>query len=504
MPLFYQNPIIHSDYADPDVIRTGDDFWMVASSFHQLPGLPLLHSRDLIHWQIVNHIVKRLPSPEYDTPQPGKGIWAPSIRYHDGQFWVFYSLPDDGIFVTHASDPLGEWSEPYCLVAEPGWIDPCPFWDDDGRAWLVHAFAFSRSGVKNKLQLLEMAPDASRLLDDGCMIFDGTPSHPTLEGPKLYKRAGEYWLFAPAGGVKRGWQTVMRAPTLRGPWQSRDVLHQGNSAVNGPHQGAWVELENGESWFFHFQDKGVYGRIIHLQPLRWMKDGWPQIGEPLDDSGKGQPILRYKRPALPFSPCQIQTSDNFVNGQPGPQWQWQANPHPFWLAEGRVGLLLRCVPTPESTSLYSLPQSLLQLFPAERFSVRTTLELTAGQYGDEAGVMVYGQRFASLSVVREAHGLQLSLSHGWGDDRGEWHHDVVSVAMLASEMSVELGFDVGYDGIVHFGYRDVRDEWQLITPVFSAGAGKWIGARMGIYARGLQGGLNGCARFTSFAVTIKQ
>lgn len=119
MPLFYKNPVIHADYADPDVIRTGDDFWMVASSFHQLPGLPLLHSRDLIHWQIVNHIVKRLPSPEYDSVQPGKGIWAPSIRFHGGLFWVFYSLPDEGIFVSHARDPLGEWSEPYCLKASP-------------------------------------------------------------------------------------------------------------------------------------------------------------------------------------------------------------------------------------------------------------------------------------------------------------------------------------------------------------------------------------------------
>ncbi|MEG1213145.1 MAG: family 43 glycosylhydrolase, partial [Leclercia sp.] len=134
MSLFYTNPLIHADYPDPDVIRTGDDFWMVASSFNQLPGLPLLHSRDLVHWQIVNHIVKRLPSPEYDVVQAGKGIWAPAIRYHNGRFWVFYSLPDEGIFVVHARDPLGEWSEPHCLRASPGLIDPCPFWDDDGRA----------------------------------------------------------------------------------------------------------------------------------------------------------------------------------------------------------------------------------------------------------------------------------------------------------------------------------------------------------------------------------
>lgn len=503
MPLHYHNPIIHSDYADPDVIRTGDDFWMVASSFHQVPGLPLLHSRDLIHWQIVNHIVKRLPSPEYDTPQPGKGVWAPCIRYHDGKYWAFYSLPDNGIFVTHTRNPVGEWSEPHCLAAEAGWIDPCPFWDEDGRAWLVHAFAFSRSGVKNKLQLLEMAPDASRLLDSGKIIFDGTPSHPTLEGPKLYKREGEYWIFAPAGGVKRGWQTVMRAPTLMGPWKSRDVLHQGRSPINGPHQGAWVALENGESWFFHFQDKGVYGRIIHLQPLRWMADGWPQIGEQLDNMGKGQPVMSHPLPTLPLTPSLLQTSDNFADGQPGPQWQWQANPQADWLDVSRDGLALHCVPTLESASLYHLPQLLMQRFPAERFTVRTILSFINAQYGDEAGVMVYGQRFASLRLVRETHGMLLYLSNGWVDDRGEWHHGSLPVALLKDGISVELGFDVGYDGIVQFGYRYAGEAWQTITQSFSAGAGKWIGARMGIYARGGREGQHGSGLFSHFTVTIQ-
>ncbi|MDV0423296.1 glycoside hydrolase 43 family protein [Klebsiella grimontii] len=444
MPLFYQNPVIHADYADPDVIRTGDDFWMVASSFHQLPGLPLLHSRDLIHWQIVNHIVKRLPSPEYDSVQPGKGIWAPSIRFHDGQFWVFYSLPDEGIFVSHARDPLGEWSEPYCLNASPGWIDPCPFWDDDGRAWLIHAFAFSRSGVKNKLQLFEMAPDASRLLDNGWIVVDGTPSHPTLEGPKLYKRNGEYWIFAPAGGVKRGWQTVMRAPTLSGPWQSRDVLHQGNSPINGPHQGAWVELENGENWFFHFQDKGVYGRIVHLQPLCWGADGWPQIGQRLNDTGKGQPVSLHRLPALP-----------------------------------------------------------VEKFPAERFDVQTAVDPMFSQDGDEAGIAIYGQRFAALCVTYRAANLQLALCHGWIDDRGETHQQSIGLEEVTGCKEIELGFQVDYDGVVHFRYRLAQREWRQVTPQFSAGAGKWIGARMGIYARGERENVKGSAIFSPFIVRLQ-
>ena len=477
----YQNPILHADYADPDVIRVGEDFWMVSSSFNQVPALPLLHSRDLIHWRIVNHAIKRLPSAEYDQVQPGKGVWAPSIRYHDGQYWIFFSLPDDGIFVTSTDDPLSEWSKPRCLKSAPGWIDPCPFWDDDGRAWLVHGFAYSRSGIKNKLQLFEMAPDASRLLDEGRIIFDGTPSHPTLEGPKLYKRQGEYWIFAPAGGVKRGWQTVLRASSLAGPWQSRDVLHQGNTPVNGPHQGAWVELENGENWFFHFQDKGVYGRVVHLQPLCWQEDGWPAIGEPLGDTGKGQPVLSHPRPSLPTTRYVLQTSDNFVQGQPGRQWQWQANPQENWLRKGKSGLTLRSVP--HGGSLYTMPQLLLQKFPAERFSVTTSLCGGFVEPGDEAGLVIYGERFAALSLVLASTGRQLRLRHGWNSDRGELSETSLLIADNVGT-SVELGFRVDYDGISRFCYRTSDGEWHDVAPVFSAGAGKWIGARFGIYASG--------------------
>lgn len=502
MPLLYKNPIVHADFADPDVIRQGDDFWMVASSFHLLPGLPLLHSRDLIHWQIVNHIVKRLPSPEYDDPQPGKGVWAPTIRFYNGRYWVFYSLPDEGIYVSHTDDPLGEWSEPYCLKTAPGWIDPCPFWDDDGRAWLVHAFAFSRCGVKNKLQLFEMSPDATRLLDDGHIIFDGTPTHPTLEGPKLYKRNGEYWIFAPAGGVKRGWQTVLRASSLDGPWQTRDVLHQGNTAINGPHQGAWVELENGENWFFHFQDKGVYGRILHLQPLRWMSDGWPQIGACLQNSHKGQPVEVHPVPQLPLVPCAPQTTDTFPAGQPGLQWQWQANPKKAWLTKGLNGLNLTCVPTEANHTIYHLPQLLLQPFPAERFRVRTLLTLAFLHDKEEGGLVVYGQRFAALRVIKSKTGIQLCLDHGWTDDRGEMHLTSLPVGELSDETQIALGLRVDYDGIVHFGYQRTGEEWREIAPQFSAGAGKWIGARVGIYARGQFTNNPGYVRFSSFMVTI--
>ncbi|WP_413730595.1 glycoside hydrolase 43 family protein [Sodalis sp. RH22] len=506
MSLFYKNPIIHADYADPDIIRTGGDFWLVSSSFNHVPGLPLLHSRDLIHWTLVNHVVPRLPFASYNAVQPGKGIWAPSIRYHAGRYWVFFSTPDEGIFVCHSTDPLGEWSAPHCLQKVSGWIDPCPFWDDDGRAWLVHAFAYSRSGIKNKLQLIEMAPDASRLLDDGQIIFDGTPSHPTLEGPKLYKRAGEYWIFAPAGGVKRGWQTVLRAARLQGPWESRDVLHQGDTSVNGPHQGGWVALENGEDWFLHFQDKGLYGRIVHLQPLRWLDDGWPLIGETSDEPGKGQPVLIHPIPDLPYCPGEIQSSDDFADGRPGKQWQWQANPADDWISPGRPGLRLRCAPLAAWNgvpALYTTPQLLLQKFPAVRFSVCCGVTPHFLQPGDEGGLMVYGERYAALTLYLEQKRLWLGLRHGWISERGILTEHRVPVADVTDYRVLALACDVGDDGICHFRYHAAGQAWATVSPRFSAGAGKWVGAKMGIYAASTNHHSNGNIHFDYFTVKKK-
>lgn len=290
-PSEYQNPILCADYSDPDIVRVGDDFFMVSSSFNHVPALPILHSTDLINWTIINHVMDELPLPGYDRYQPGKGVWAPSIRWHDGKLWVCFSTPDEGIFICHTEDPWGKWSAPHCLREARGWIDPCPFWDDNGQAWLVHAFAHSRSGIKHKLQLFAMAPDASELLGEGQIIYDGCCDLPTLEGPKVYQRAGWYYIFAPAGGVENGWQTVLRARQMTGPWEAKNVLFQGNTSINGPHQGGWVEGEEGECWFVHFQDLHLYGRVVHLQPMSWGNDGWPRIGEQIGNCGVGQPVF---------------------------------------------------------------------------------------------------------------------------------------------------------------------------------------------------------------------
>ena len=227
----YQNPIIHADYSDPDVTRVGDDFYMIASSFNAAPGLPILHSRDLVNWKIIGHALKRQPPFDvYAKPQHGNGVWAPAIRFHEGEFYIYYPDPDYGIYLVKAKHPSGPWSEPLLIKEAKGWIDPSPLWDADGKAYLVSAMAASRSGIKSILVVSRMSTDGTKVLDDGVLVFDGHDKHPTVEGPKLYKRNGYYYIFAPAGGVEIGWQLVLRSKSIYGPYEERIVMAQGKTA----------------------------------------------------------------------------------------------------------------------------------------------------------------------------------------------------------------------------------------------------------------------------------
>ena len=503
----YHNPILCADYSDPDMVRVGDDFFMVSSSFNHMPALPILHSTDLVNWTIINYVFNALPLAGFDEYQPGKGVWAPSIRWHNNKLWVFFSTPDEGIFMSHTDDAWGEWSAPHCVQPAKGWIDPCPFWDDNGEAWLVHAFAHSRSGIKHQLQLFAMSPDGTSLLGEGRIIYDGSVDQPTLEGPKVYKRGEWYYIFAPAGSVETGWETVLRAKSMTGPWHAKNVLFQGNTPVNGPHQGGWVELDDGECWFVHFQDAHLYGRVVHLQPMHWEADGWPRIGEQIDDDGVGQPVMHWSRPASlrPSQPILPQTSDDFVDGKPGLQWQWQANPDPAWLLPGDGQLNLRCCGLPqaqEKRNFYWLPNLLLQKFPAWQFSAQTRMTLNAAAPGDAGGLIVYGERYAALLLENCSDRQRLLWVTGWMSDTGVVHESrqaltYVDAAFCEMKVVVSLG------GICRFAWRQGDGDWQRVCQPFAAGKGKWVGAKVGLVALSLeQATSRGSCAFNHFALDI--
>ncbi len=297
----FQNPILFADYSDPDVIRVGDTFYMTASSFNYTPGLPILVSKDLVNWQLVNYALDNIPEERYGIPRHSEGVWAPAIRFHEGMFYIYYGMPDEGYFVVRTKDPLGKWENPVCILEGKGLIDPCPFWDEDGRAYVIHGYAKSRIGFKSILGIFEMSPDGLSAISEDHFVFDGNdPEHPavTIEGPKVYKRDGFYYILAPAGGVRQGYQVALRSKNIFGPYEIRTVMHQGSTVINGPHQGGLVDTKSGQEWFIHFQDRGLYGRICHLQPVLW-RDGWPVIGVNPDENGCGEPVYEMNKPVVP-------------------------------------------------------------------------------------------------------------------------------------------------------------------------------------------------------------
>jgi beta-xylosidase len=466
----YRNPILHADYSDPDVTRAGDDFWMTASSFNCTPGLPILHSRDLVNWRLVNYALKNLPHPRYDQVQPGCGVWAPSIRYHAGKFWIFFPTPDEGFYLTTATDPAGDWSEPHLVQAGKGLIDPCPLWDDDGQAYLVHAYAGSRAGIKHRVRVCPMAPDGSRLLGEGQIVFHEPERHPTLEGPKFMKRDGWYYILAPAGGVATGWQIALRSRHIYGPYEDKILLAQGRTPINGPHQGALVDTPAGEWWFLHFQDAGLYGRILHLQPVRWA-DGWPLMGVPGPD-GIGDPVLEFDKPALPTArPESLATSDEFTSSNLALQWQWHANHRDDWHSLTARPGWLRLFAQPAADRLENTPNLLLQKFPAHSFAVETCVELD-GADNVEAGLLIAGRSSAAIAVIKSGPRQQLVL---------RMDTNVMMLAETASR-SIRLRVWVAEGGGCEFAYAEDGGQFIPASQTFQAQPGVWIGAKVGLYA----------------------
>jgi beta-xylosidase len=481
----YRNPILHADYSDPDAIRVADDFWLVSSSFSHVPGLPILHSRDLVNWQLVAHALPRLtPEDAFSTPQHGKGVWAPSIRHHAGKFWIYYGDPDFGLYLVTATDPHGPWSKPILVKSSRGLIDPCPLWDH-GSVYLIHGWAKSRAGFSNVLTLLQLTADGTSVSEDLGIVINGDllSGYSTLEGPKLYKRDGWYYIFAPAGGVETGWQSVFRSRSIRGPYADRIVLAQGDTPINGPHQGALVDLPNGESWFLHFQDKAAYGRVVHLQPVTW-REGWPVIGANLNGNACGQPVLRYTKPTIHFpadvdsGSVAIPSSDEFVSPSLGLQWQWQANSQPHWHSlTARPGWLRLFAQSVREDNLYVAPHLLLQKFPAPEFTVDTRLEISSGT----AGLIIFGCDYAWIGV-RDGKLVHVTVHEAHRQPRVT--ETIASARVLGP---VQLRIAVTEGAVCSFEFSIDGERYCPLGEPFKASAAQWVGAKVGLFATGSSG-----------------
>jgi beta-xylosidase len=501
----YKNPIIHADYSDPDVCRVGDDYYMIASSFNAVPGLPILHSKDLVNWRLIGHALKTIvPLDHFKKVQHGNGVWAPSIRFHNNEFYIYYPDPDFGIYLTKASNINGPWSEPVLVQGGKGLIDPCPLWDDNGKVYLVHAFAGSRAGIKSIIVIKELTQDGTGVSTEGVIVYDGHESDPTLEGPKIYKRNSFYYIFAPAGGVSTGWQLALRSKNIYGPYERKIVMDQGSTSINGPHQGAWITAGKDEDWFIHFQDKEAYGRVVHLQPLRWQND-WPVIGVDKDGDGKGEPVLTYRKPNVANRDGVVTPpeSDEFNEINSAPQWQWQANPEPSWkmmTSDGKLRLYASKI-TEGVKTLWDIPNLLLQKLPAEEFVVTTklTFKPNAKLIDERVGLILLGQRYGSLSLIHKGEeGIDLVITYCEEVGKGGETETVIASSMPSE---VYLRLTVRKKAMASFSYS--RDG-KTFTPAgesFEAKPGKWVGAKVGLYCIGkAQSNDSGYADFDWFRV----
>lgn len=484
---YYKNPVINADYSDPDVIRVADDYYLVASSFNHAPGLPILHSRDMVNWRIAGHALQRqVPEDTFCRVQHGNGVWAPAIRYHNDSFYIYYPDPDFGIYQVKAKQVSGPWSAPVLVFKGKGLIDPCPFWDEDGNSYLAYAYAGSRAGLKSVIGIAKMNREGTAVLDRGTIVYDGHGIDPTIEGPKLYKRNGYYYLFAPAGGVATGWQLALRSKNIYGPYERKVVMAQHKSAINGPHQGAWVNTPSGEDWFFHFQDKGAIGRVVHLQPMTW-KDDWPVIGDDEDGDGNGTPVAKYKKPDIGAGVLPVVNpaeTDEFNAPQLGLQWQWQANPEGTWIMpsqNGKMRLYTQLIPE-GSKNLMALPNILTQKFPADDFTatVRMRLRPHEKELGEQAGLVVVGEDYSRLFIRRLNGGFRLVYGTCQQAYAGKEEH-TEELCSLPDDF-VYLRVSVSKGGLCSWSYSLDGKIYKKAGAAVQARPGKWVGATLGLYA----------------------
>lgn len=497
----YQNPVLYADYSDPDACRVGNDFYMTSSSFNCLPGLQILHSNDLVNWRIIGAAIpyRLTPVSTPERPEHGNRVWAPAIRHHNGEFYIFWGDPDQGVFMTKARDPQGPWTEPVLVKAGQGIIDPCPLWDDDGQVYLVHAYAGSRAQLKSVIAICQLNEEATQAVTPSRIVFDGHEAHPTCEGPKFYKKGGYYYIFHPAGGVPTGWQVVLRSKNVYGPYECKTVLAQGNTSVNGPHQGAWVDTPTGEDWFLHFQDVGAYGRLVHLQPMKW-KNGWPVIGTDPDGDGCGEPVLSHRKPDVgrTYPVCTPQESDEFDGYTLSPQWQWHANINEKWAYyAGNHGFVrLYSYPVvPQYRNLWDVANLLLQKTPAPNFTatMKLTFSPTKQYKGERTGLVVMGMDYAALVLENAADEMTLSQVVCHGADKGQPEQVNASVGLKESTVYLRVKFgcdgrkiaqsEGGHDLLVtcDFSYSTDGRTFSPLGTTFQAREGKWIGAKVGTF-----------------------
>ena len=469
--------IVYSDYSDPDICQgTQGDYWLTASSFQCTPGLPILHSTDLTHWTLANYAVHSLhPLNHYNTIQHGNGIWAPSIRFHNNTYYIYWGDPDFGVFMVKTTNPEGKWDEPVLVCEGKGIIDTCPLWDDDGRCYLVNGWAKSRCGFNSILTIRELNCEGTKAITPPTLIYDGLKNGDhTIEGPKLYKKDGWYYILAPAGSVATGWQVALRSKSIYGPYERKTVFNK-----DGIHQGGMVAVKSSREQdsdyaFICFQEVGAYGRILHLLDIDW-KDGWPMMKLSKEN---------YTHTDNSKSPITYTTQ--------GSPYQWHSNYQDHYGFVSPTGTRVYSHKVSENfRNMWEVPNLYLRKFDGRTFSDTLHLTITSPSPATQSGFIIMGRDYCRLSVQYQADQFILSQIVCKNADNGA-AEQVDSIAQLpvsitkngaSSLMTTHLHIIINCkeNGLCDLYYSTDNHHFTPLSP-FQAREGRWIGAKYGIYS----------------------
>lgn len=474
----YINPILNSDYSDPDVIRVGEKYYMVASDFHFI-GMQILESNDMINWKLVAQLYDKFNFPEWEqNSRYAGGSWAPSLRYHDNKYWVFFCTPQEGLFMTNAENPKGPWTPLVHVEKVARWEDPCPFWDDDGTAYLGRSILGAGPIIIHK-----MSPDGTKLLDEGRTVYTG----PIAEGTKIHKKDGYYYLSIPEGGVDKGWQTMLRSKSIYGPYEKKVVLEQGSTSINGPHQGAMVETSKGEWFFYHFQQYNPLGRVVHLQPMYW-ENGWPVIGIDIDMNGIGEPVYVWRKPDLPEAPIEAPvTNDEFNKEELGLQWQFNHNPrNEGWSLKRHKGMIT--FKTYQAENFKKARNTLTQKTIGYRGVATLKMHFKEMVDGQRCGLACMGRKNWLIGVHQRGNKRYIYLENS--------DNIVVQQPIKDNAIYLRMEADV-ISNRYQLSYSNNNKDYKTLGNPFSMKGAYWKGVRIAMYGYNLLKD-NGCVSFASF------
>lgn len=467
----YRNPVIPSDYSDLDCIKVGKEYYAITSTFQFSPGVTLLRSEDLVNWTICGHAVPDLtqigPELNWDRMNRyGKGIWAGTLRYHEGRFYIFFGTPDEGFFMTSARRPEGPWEPLTQLMDTGGWDDCTVMWDSDGKAYFVGThFA---DGYKT--YLFDMAPDGKTIDTASARLINEGSGR---EASKLLKVGDWYYLiFSEHQWDKGRYVMAKRAKSITGPYDEERVLAPARRQYNEPNQGGIVEGPDGKWYFFTHHGTGDWGgRVASLLPVAWT-DGWPMIG----NTGEDAEAMTWSAPM----PCKgkkrfsIQTDDDFGSKRLGLQWQWNYQPRTdkFSLTERKGWLRLKAFAALQTNKLLYAGNTLTQrCFRTRHSEVTVKMDISGMADGQRSGLCHFSSQSAAIGIVKEGGRCYIEYRHNDDCTKGD----------TVPDGDIWFRSEWGLDGVSRFSYSLDGRTFIPFGEEYTLCWGYYRGDRIGIY-----------------------